>query len=102
MTTPRPPRSDQMVSRLTPGVPAANAGGAPVRPGPPKFNIVISSFTDGAELLKLTEDDRGYLVVTGDESRWDEGAKLFLHQMMQWAGLVGIRWKDEARAAGEQ
>lgn len=95
MTEPR--HRDQMTSRLTPAPQAVPD--LPVRPHGPKFNIVISSSVDGAELLHMTEDDRGRLVVTGPEDRWDEGARLFLHQMMQWAGLVGIRWKDEAKAA---
>jgi len=101
VTTPKPQRSDQMVTRLAPGRTAPGAANS-IRPGAPKFNIVIASTFDGAELLRLTEDDQGRLVITGDETRWDEGAKLFLYQMMQWSGQVGIRWKKEAAdAAGD-
>ncbi len=89
-----------MVTRIAP---AGNVQGAglPAAPAGPKFNIIISSFRDGAELLRLTEDDRGRLVIEGPEDRWDEGAKAFLYQMMQWSGQVGIRWKDEVKASAE-
>jgi hypothetical protein len=103
MTTPR--RPDQMVTRLAPGAPRNPAGGlghAVVRNTAPKFNIVISSSVDGAELVRMTEDERGCLVVTGNEARWDEGAKRFLHEMMQWSGLVGINWKSDVVKAVEE
>lgn len=89
--------SEQMVSRIVPDRSVHHEPPAPA--AGPKFNIVIASSVDDAELLRMTEDDQGRLVVTGDEARWDEGAKVFLYQMMQWAGLVSIRWKEEVKAA---
>jgi len=90
-------RDDRMVSRIA----APAAQGAVIAPARgPKFVIVIPA-EDGTELVRMTEDERGFLVVTGDESRWDEGAKRFLHGMMQWSGVVGIRWKDEVIRAME-
>lgn len=65
---------------------------------PPPWRIEINA-SDGTNLVVFREEN-GMLVVEGDESRWDEGAKRFLHGMMQWAGGAGIRWKDEARKAG--
>jgi len=56
---------------------------------------------DGTLLMAMFEKD-GRLVVEGDESRWDEAAKRFLHTVMQWSGQAGIAWKDEARQAGGQ
>jgi hypothetical protein len=90
-------RDERMVSRI----PAASP--VPLRePGQamPRFMIVIPA-ADGTELLRMTEDEAGRLSVTGDESRWDEGARRFLHVMMQWSGVVGIRWKEEAIRAVE-
>jgi hypothetical protein len=92
------PRDEQMVSRIV--APAAAVTGAAIRPGAPKLNIIIPA-EDGTELVRMTEDARGHLVITGDESRWDEGAKRFLHGMMQWSGVVGVRWKDEVLRAVE-
>lgn len=68
-------------------------------PVPPPWRIVISA-PDGVELLVMREQ-HGRLVVEGDESRWDEGARRFVHSLMQWSGQAGIAWKDEARKAGE-
>lgn len=95
MTPPRQ-HSDQMLSRITvPDSPAVAKSAAP------PFRIVIPA-ADGTELLVMTEVN-GMLSVTGDESRWDEGAKRFLYGMMQWSGQVGIRWKDEvAKAASDR
>lgn len=88
---------DRMVSRLK----APAAPGSPFVPqAGPKFMIIIPA-EDGTELLRMTEDDRGRLVVSGDESRWDEGAMRFLHGMMQWSGVVGVRWKDEVTRSVE-
>lgn len=95
---------DQMVSRLRP----ADTSGSITMPEPAtapgasqarklEFRIEIPA-EDGTMLLVLREEN-GCLVVEGDESRWDEGAKRFLHAMMQWSGLAGIRWQDEVRKA---
>jgi len=66
---------------------------------PPPWTITVPA-ADGTPLLTMREEN-GFLVVEGDESRWDEGAKKFLYGMMQWAGQAGITWKDEVRKAGE-
>lgn len=92
------PRDEQMVSRLV--APPGAVQATQIRPGAPKFNIVIPA-EDGTELVRMTEDAQGRLVITGEESRWDEGAKRFLHGMMQWSGVVGVRWKDEVLKAVE-
>lgn len=104
MTDPAP-SSDRMVSRLAPGPrggtrrpPVPVAAKIPVRP---PFRIVIPA-ADGTVLLEMTEEN-GRLKVTGEESRWDEAARRFLHQMMQWSGQVGIRWQDEVlKSVGEK
>jgi hypothetical protein len=94
-----PRHSDEMVMRIPAGTPMKTIiTKSDLRP---KFDITITA-RNGAELVHMTEDDDGHLVITGDESRWDEGAKRFLHAMMQWSGEVGIRWKDEAKKAAEQ
>lgn len=91
------PRDDRMVSRLA----GASVQQSVIAPVPaPKFSITIAA-EDGTELVRMTEDPQGRLAVTGDESRWDEGAKRFLHGMMQWSGVVGVRWKDEVLRAVE-
>lgn len=90
MTTPR--RDDRMVSRIPAA--AIQPASASIRPGAPRLSIIIPA-ADGTELVRMTEDDAGRLVITGNEARWDEGAKRFLHGMMQWSGVVGVRWKDE-------
>lgn len=87
-----------MVMRLSPGV-LAGPPGAQAVSGPPPFNIVIRA-ADGAELVTITEKD-GKLSVGGDRSRWEEGAVIFLDQMMQWSGAMGIRWREEVAAAVE-
>lgn len=111
-----PPDPDRMVSRMAappnapmpprhqrppgpPPGPGAPAPGAPISAARPPFKIQIMA-SDGAELVEFTEQD-GMLVVRGDESRWDEGARRFLYAMLQWSGQVGIRWKDEAIETGE-
>lgn len=66
---------------------------------PPPWKFIVAA-ADGTELLVMREEN-GMLVVEGDESRWDEGAKRFLHGVMQWSGQAGINWKDGARKAGE-
>lgn len=78
-------------------VPVAESFIVPAAPPPWKFVVLAA---DGTELLVMREED-GRLVVEGDESRWDEGAKRFLHGVMQWSGQAGIRWKDEVRRTGE-
>ena len=83
-----------MTSRIPLTATGTSAGMSPIRPQAPRFSIVIPA-ADGTELVRMTEDDSGRLVVTGDESRWDEGAKRFLHGMMQWSGVVGVPWKGE-------
>ena len=88
---------ERMVSRLPVQGPQ-QAAAAPATG--PKFLIVIPA-EDGTELLRMTEDGSGRLSVSGDESRWDEGAKRFLHHMMQWSGVIGVRWKDEVIGAVE-
>jgi len=65
---------------------------------PPPWKIEISA-ADGT-LLVVMREENGMLVIEGDESRWDEAAKRFLHGMMQWAGGAGIHWKDEIRRDG--
>jgi hypothetical protein len=79
---------------VTSSVPAITSS---LAPPPWRFEVRAA---DGAELLVMREE-HGLLVVEGDESRWDEAAKRFLHGVMQWAGQAGIPWKDEARKAGE-
>lgn len=99
MSDPRNP--DEMSFRLLPGrssTPQRN--GTPIDAGRPPFSILITA-ADGAELLRLYEED-GRLKVAGDESRWDEAAKRFLHGMMQWSGQVGLQWKSEVLKAGGQ
>lgn len=97
MTTPGRP-SEVMTSRLAPA-----EAGRHTRTGQPHaqpaFLIEIPA-ADGTMLLRLREEN-GHLVIEGDEDRWDEGAKRFLHSMMQWSGLVGIRWRDEVITAVE-
>jgi hypothetical protein len=98
------PRRDEMTFRMPavrPGAVAASQPATEIRNSRPPFSIVIPA-ADGTELVRMTEE-HGMLVVTGDESRWGEGAKRFLYGMMQWSGQVGIRWKDEVlKAAGDQ
>jgi hypothetical protein len=94
------PRHDEMTFRLPPGAAVAQSAGTPARGARPPFSIVIPA-ADGTELVRMTEEG-GRLVVTGDESRWDEGARRFLHGMMQWSGQVGIAWKDEVRKAAQE
>lgn len=84
----RPPHGEMIVPGDSFSIPAA-----------PPWRIVIPA-ADGTELLVMREEN-GLLVVEGEESRWDEAAKRFLHGMMQWAGQAGITWKDEVRKAGE-
>lgn len=96
MTTPH--RSDQMSFRL----PAPDQAAPPAsRTAAQPFIIEIRS-ADGEVLVTMTEDPAGRLVIGGDESRWDEGAKRFLFSMMQWSGVVGVRWKDEVRKAASE
>jgi hypothetical protein len=100
------PDQNRMTSRLTPAQrgPVPPGSTAPPLPGsqldglvPPPWRIVIPA-ADGTELLVLREED-GRLVATGDESRWDEAARRFVHVMMQWSGGAGINWKNDARKA---
>ena len=69
-----------------------------VHPGLPPWRFEITA-GDGTLLLAMSERD-GFLVVEGDESRWDEAAARFLHHVMQWSGQAGIAWKDRARRGG--
>lgn len=96
------PRDGEMTFRLPPGAVIADpaAARAPVELPRPAFNILVAA-QDGTELVTMTERD-GRLVVGGDESRWDEGAKRFLHGLMQWSGQVGIAWKDEVKKAAQE
>jgi hypothetical protein len=92
---------EQMRKRLTPSAPQAVPQDfiiAASNLAPPPWRIEVTG-SDGTVLLVLREEN-GLLVAEGDESRWDEAAKRFLHGMMQWAGGAGIRWKDDARRAG--
>lgn len=105
MTTRRHPRPDEMSFRLDPGD-SITYSGAPgtaqeLRVGAPKFNIIFTA-SDGAELLRMFEDERGLLQVEGDKDRWGEAATLFLRDMMIWSGLVGVRWKEEVIKATRQ
>lgn len=63
------------------------------------FSIEIRA-SDGTLLVHMSEK-QGRLCVTGDRSRWDEGAIRFLDAMMQWSGQVGLPWKEEVRRAME-
>ena len=63
------------------------------------FNIEIRA-KDGALLLRLFERG-GQLACEGDQSRMEEGAKIFLYQMLQWSGQVKLRWKDDVIAEAE-
>lgn len=101
------PRRDEMSFRLPPGeltvqpgVVSAQPADTSIRSARPPFSIVIPA-ADGTELVRMTEEG-GRLVVSGDESRWDEGAKRFLHGMMQWSGQVGIAWKGEVKKAARE
>lgn len=98
---------DQMISvprhsSAAAGIPYIEtfSGEANARPARPKFDIVMDA-ADGTRLLHLFEDEHGYLRAEFDESRLDEAAKKFLDHMMQWSGVVGVRWKDEAGKTGE-
>ena len=90
---------EQMRKRLAPGPDVMSVPGDFTIASlvPPPWRIEVPA-ADGTLLLVLREED-GRLVAEGDESRWDEAAKRFLHAMMQWAGGAGIRWKDEVRKA---
>jgi hypothetical protein len=68
-------------------------------PHPLAFNIEIHA-ADGALLVHLFERD-GKLICEADKERLDEGAKAFLYHMLQWSGQIGIRWKDDVKAAVE-
>jgi hypothetical protein len=97
---------DAMVSRMrAPSVvdPAALIG-IPgtltlAQPGPLDFNIEIHG-KDGALLLRLFERN-GKLACEGDQGRMEEATKIFLYQMLQWSGQIGIRWKDEVQSQVE-
>lgn len=54
----------------------------PVAPPPPPSIVIMAD--DGVELLRLTWAD-GRLDVTGDESRWTEGAARFVAEMRSLA-----------------
>lgn len=108
MVSQHPQQPEVMKMRLAPKVAQGQppygevivpGAGTSIQVAPPPWRIVIPA-ADGTELLVMREEN-GLLVVEGDESRWDEAAKRFLHGMMQWAGQVGIPWKDEVRKAGE-
>jgi hypothetical protein len=89
-----------MVSRLQPqSGPVGGPEWAPSQPQGLEFLIEIPA-ADGTMLLRMFERG-GRLAVECDESRLEEGARAFIHEMMRWSGLVGIRWKDEARKASE-
>jgi hypothetical protein len=94
------PRPYQGQPPVPPGVTASSGHSVSPLASPPPWRIVISA-ADGTELLVMREEN-GRLVVEGDESRWEEAAKRFLHGMMQWAGQAEIPWKDEVRRAGER
>lgn len=89
-----------MRMRVAPRLPQAQSvHSSVISPAPPPWKIVIPA-ADGTELLVLREEN-GMLVAEGDESRWSEAAKRFVHGMLQWAGQAGLNWKDEAaREAG--
>ena len=101
MVSQHPEQPMRMRLRPTQGAAPLPVGESFIVPAvPPPWKFVVTS-ADGTELLVMREE-AGRLVVDGDESRWNEGAKRFLHGVMQWSGQAGIRWKDEARRAGEQ
>lgn len=108
MVSQHPQQPEVMKMRLRPQAPLtgrqqnllAEPGNYVSVPPAPPWNITIPSSEGGPPLLVLREEN-GRLVAEGDESRWDEAAKRFLHMMMQWAGQAGIAWKDEVRKAGE-
>lgn len=95
--------SERMISRLMPPAGAEGSG-----PGGQAFDtrtrgldfLIEIPGSDGQTLLRMFERN-GRLAVECDESRLEEGAVRFVHEMMRWSGLVGIRWKSEAiKAAG--
>lgn len=92
-----PPRPPRMPTSVAAGVPLPEMFTAPAAPPPWRFEVKAS---DGTVLMAMFERD-GRLAVEGDESRWDEAARRFVHTVMQWSGQAGIRWKDDARKAGE-
>jgi hypothetical protein len=110
MTQPQFP--DRMVARIHPsGAPAGATTPRPedlvFDPGAPidmsgvrEFKIEINA-ADGTRLLHLYEED-GRLCAELNQDRADEVVKRFVHAMMMWSGLVGIRWKDEAKRAAEE
>jgi hypothetical protein len=74
-------------------------GASTIIPSALDFNIEIHA-KDGTLLLRLFERN-GMLACEGEQGRMEEGAKAFLYQMLQWSGLVGIRWKDEVKSQAE-
>jgi hypothetical protein len=112
MVSQHPPHQPPVMRmRLSPRAPQPPAGAVPVDPAeytgpripvpvPPPWRFEVKA-ADGTLLLVMREEN-GRLVIEGDESRWDEGAKRFLYGVMQWSGQAGITWKDEARKTGEQ
>ena len=92
------PPARRMPSSVAAGVPLPETFTVPAAPPPWRFEVKAA---DGTLLLAMFERD-GRLAVEGDESRWDEGAKRFVHAVMQWSGQAPITWKDEARQAGGQ
>lgn len=73
--------------------------GTNIQAGPLDFNIEIHG-KDGALLLRLFERG-GKLACEGDQGRMEEAAKVFLYQMLQWSGQIGLRWKDEVKSQVE-
>ena len=102
MVSQHPAPEQPMRMRLRPqgAAPAPHQQGFAVPAAPPPWRFEVKA-ADGTLLMAMFEKD-GRLVVEGDESRWDEAAKRFLHTVMQWSGQAGIAWKDEARQAGGQ
>lgn len=95
--------SERMISRLMPppGAEGPRPVGQAFDAGTRGLDFLIEiPGSDGQTLLRMFERN-GRLAVECDESRLEEGAVRFVHEMMRWSGLVGIRWKGEAiKAAG--
>jgi hypothetical protein len=101
---------DAMVSRMRRANPAhlirdeatliePTIPGSVIPSGPLDFNIKIHG-KDGTLLVRLFERD-GKLACEGDQERMEEAAKIFLYQMLQWSGQIGLRWKDDVKSQVE-
>lgn len=90
-----------MISRLIPEPGTQSEGTISFAPNRGLDFLIEIPGSDGQTLLRMFERN-GRLAVECDESRLEEGAVRFVHEMMRWSGLVGIRWKGEAIRAAER